>query len=236
MNYILFSTEKLKSPSTLRSYNATYNAHLKQFENEKSVIPAEKLPEILDYVKHSNRRLSTKNTIIVLLGRLMLFAGISPTDVTKLKQTFNNNADETTNEMKQKIEKYIERQFRNGDMKSFVINFLLFNYDLTENELKTLTITNEIPNSRATGIFMRPNYIAIQSKFYDGFSKYGMKKIRIFSKRFTEYLNGKIGETIMDDNDVLTDYTMNGMSRDEYEDAFVSDLTGSRLIDYTKYR
>jgi hypothetical protein len=236
MNYILFSTEKLKSPSTLRSYNATYNAHLKQFENEKSVIPAEKLPEILDYVKHSNRRLSTKNTIIVLLGRLMLFAGISPTDVTKLKQTFNNDADETTNEMKQKIEKYIERQFRNGDMKSFVINFLLFNYDLTENELKTLTISKEIPNSRATGIFMRPNYIAIQSKFYDGFSKYGMKKIRIFSKRFTEYLNGKIGETIMDDNDLLTDYTMNGMSRDEYEDAFVSDLTGSRLIDYNKYR
>ena len=236
MNYILFSTEKLKSPSTLRSYNATYNAHLKQFENEKSVIPAEKLPDILDYVKHSNRRLSTKNTIIVLLGRLMLFAGISPTDVTKLKQTFNNDADETTNEMKQKIEKYIERQFRNGDMKSFVINFLLFNYDLTENELKTLTISKEIPNSRATGIFMRPNYIAIQSKFYDGFSKYGMKKIRIFSKRFTEYLNGKIGETIMDDNDLLTDYTMNGMSRDEYEDAFVSDLTGSRLIDYTKYR
>ena len=138
--------------------------------------------------------------------------------------------------MKNKIEKYIERQFRNGEMKKYVINFLLFNYDLTENELKTLTISNEVPNSRASGIFLRPNYIAIQSKYYDGFSKYGMKKIRIFSKRFTEYLNGKIGETIMDDNDVLTDYTMNGMSRDAYEDAFVSDLNGSRLIDYNKYR
>ncbi len=236
MNYVSFADKNLKSPSTLRSYNATYNAHLKQFENDKSVIPADKLPDILDYVKHSNRRLSTKNTIIVLLGRLMIFAGISPTDVTKLKQTFNNNADETTNEMKQKIEKYIERQFRNGDMKSFVINFLLFNYDLSEIELKSLTISNEIPNSRATGVFMRPNYISIQSKNYDGYGKYGMKKIRIFSKRFTEYLNGKIGETIMDDNDLLTDYTMNGMSRDEYEDAFVSDLTGTRLIEYNKYR
>lgn len=236
MNYVSFADEQLKSPSTRKSYNATYNAHLKQFENDDAVIPAEKIAEILDYVKYSNRRLSTKNTIIVLLGRLMLFAGISPTEVTKLKQKFNNDSDETTNEMKNKIEKYIERQFRNGEMKKYVINFLLFNYDLTENELKTLTISNEVPNSRASGIFLRPNYIAIQSKYYDGFSKYGMKKIRIFSKRFTEYLNGKIGETIMDDNDVLTDYTMNGMSRDAYEDAFVSDLTGSRLIDYNKYR
>jgi len=236
MNYISFAENQLKSPSTRKSYNATFNAHLKQFENDKAVIPADKLPEILDYVKHSNRRLSTKNTIIVLLGRLMLYAGISPAEVTKLKQRFNNDSDETTNELKVKIEKYIERQFRNGEMKKFVINFLIFNYDLSENELKTLTISTAIPNSRATGIFLRPNYIAIQSKYYDGFSKYGMKKIRIFSKRFTEYLTENVGSTLMADNDLLTDYTMNGMSRDEYEDAFVSDLTGSRLIDYNKYR
>lgn len=236
MNYISFAENQLKSPSTRKSYNATFNAHLKQFENDKAVIPADKLPEILDYVKHSNRRLSTKNTIIVLLGRLMLYAGISPAEVTKLKQKFNNDSDETTNELKVKIEKYIERQFRNGEMKKFVINFLIFNYDLSENELKTLTISTAVPSSRATGIFLRPNYIAIQSKYYDGFSKYGMKKIRIFSKRFTEYLAENVGSTLMADNDLLTDYTMNGMSRDEYEDAFVSDLTGSRLIDYNKYR
>ena len=236
MNYISFAENQLKSPSTRKSYNATFNAHLKQFENDKAVIPADKLPEILDYVKHSNRRLSTKNTIIVLLGRLMLYAGISPAEVTKLKQKFNNDSDETTNELKVKIEKYIERQFRNGEMKKFVINFLIFNYDLSENELKSLTISTAVPSSRATGIFLRPNYIAIQSKYYDGFSKYGMKKIRIFSKRFTEYLAENVGSTLMADNDLLTDYTMNGMSRDEYEDAFVSDLTGSRLIDYNKYR
>ena len=236
MNYISFADNQLKSPSTRKSYNATFNAHLKQFENDNAVIPADKLPEILDYVKHSNRRLSTKNTIIVLLGRLMLYAGISPAEVTKLKQKFNNDSDETTNELKVKIEKYIERQFRNGEMKKFVINFLIFNYDLSENELKTLTISTAVPSSRATGIFLRPNYIAIQSKYYDGFSKYGMKKIRIFSKRFTEYLAENVGSTLMADNDLLTDYTMNGMSRDEYEDAFVSDLTGSRLIDYNKYR
>ena len=236
MNYISFAENQLKSPSTRKSYNATFNAHLKQFENDKAVIPADKLPEILDYVKHSNRRLSTKNTIIVLLGRLMLYAGISPAEVTKLKQKFNNDSDETTNELKVKIEKYIERQFRNGEMKKFVVNFLIFNYDLSENELKTLTISTAVPSSRATGIFLRPNYIAIQSKYYDGFSKYGMKKIRIFSKRFTEYLAENVGSTLMTDNDLLTDYTMNGMSRDEYEDAFVSDLTGSRLIDYNKYR
>ena len=236
MNYISFAENQLKSPSTRKSYNATFNAHLKQFENDKAVIPADKLPEILDYVKHSNRRLSTKNTIIVLLGRLMLYAGISPAEVTKLKQKFNNDSDETTNELKVKIEKYIERQFRNGEMKKFVVNFLIFNYDLSENELKTLTISTAVPSSRATGIFLRPNYIAIQSKYYDGFSKYGMKKIRIFSKRFTEYLAENVGSTLMADNDLLTDYTMNGMSRDEYEDAFVSDLTGSRLIDYNKYR
>ena len=236
MNYISFAENQLKSPSTRKSYNATFNAHLKQFENDKAVIPADKLPEILDYVKHSNRRLSTKNTIIVLLGRLMLYAGISPAEVTKLKQKFNNDSDETTNELKVKIEKYIERQFRNGEMKKFVVNFLIFNYDLSENELKSLTISTAVPSSRATGIFLRPNYIAIQSKYYDGFSKYGMKKIRIFSKRFTEYLAENVGSTLMADNDLLTDYTMNGMSRDEYEDAFVSDLTGSRLIDYNKYR
>lgn len=236
MNYISFAENQLKSPSTRKSYNATFNAHLKQFENDNAVIPADKLPEILDYVKHSNRRLSTKNTIIVLLGRLMLYAGISPAEVTKLKQKFNNDSDETTNELKVKIEKYIERQFRNGEMKKFVVNFLIFNYDLSENELKTLTISTAVPSSRATGIFLRPNYIAIQSKYYDGFSKYGMKKIRIFSKRFTEYLAENVGSTLMADNDLLTDYTMNGMSRDEYEDAFVSDLTGSRLIDYNKYR
>ena len=236
MNYISFAENQLKSPSTRKSYNATFNAHLKQFENDKAVIPADKLPEILDYVKHSNRRLSTKNTIIVLLGRLMLYAGISPAEVTKLKQKFNNDSDETTNELKVKIEKYIERQFRNGEMKKFVVNFLIFNYDLSENELKTLTISTAVPSSRATGIFLRPNYIAIQSKYYDGFSKYGMKKIRLFSKRFTEYLAENVGSTLMADNDLLTDYTLNGMSRDEYEDAFVSDLTGSRLIDYNKYR
>ena len=236
MNYISFAENQLKSPSTRKSYNATFNAHLKQFENDNAVIPADKLPEILDYVKHSNRRLSTKNTIIVLLGRLMLYAGISPAEVTKLKQKFNNDSDETTNELKVKIEKYIERQFRNGEMKKFVVNFLIFNYDLSENELKSLTISTAVPSSRATGIFLRPNYIAIQSKYYDGFSKYGMKKIRIFSKRFTEYLAENVGSTLMADNDLLTDYTMNGMSRDEYEDAFVSDLTGSRLIDYNKYR
>ena len=236
MNYNNFADDQLKSKSTRRSYNATYNAHLKQFENEDGVIPQDKITDILDYVKYSNRRQSTKNTIIVLLGRLMLFAGIDPKDVTIVKQRFSNDSDETTNETKEKIEKYIERQIRNGEMKSFVINTLLFNHDLTENELKTLTISTDVPSSRDSGIYIRPNYISIQSKFYDGFKKYGMKKIRIFSKRFLEYLKENVGKTLMNDNDVLTDFTFNGMSQTQYADVFTSDLTGTRLIEYNKYK
>ena len=236
MNYTNFADDQLKSASTRRSYNATYNAHLKQFENEDGVIPQDKIPDILDYVKYSNRRQSTKNTIIVLLGRLMIYGGVDPKDVTIVKQRFSNNSEETINETKEKIEKYIERQIRNGEMKSFVINTLLFNHDLTENELKTLTISTDVPTSRDSGIFIRPNYISIQSKFYDGFKKYGMKKMRLFSKRFLDYLNENVGKTLMDGSDVLTDFTYNGMSKQEYENAFTSDLTGTRLIEYNKYK
>ena len=236
MDYTKFADDQLKSKSTRRSYNATYNAHLKQFENEDGVILQDKIPDILDYVKYSNRRQSTKNTIIVLLGRLMIYGGVDPKDVTIVKQRFSNDSDETTNETKEKIEKFIERQIRNGEMKSFVINTLLFNHDLTETELKSLIISTDIPTSRDSGIFIRPNYISIQSKFYDGFKKYGMKKMRLFSKRFLDYLKDNVGKTIMEDNDVLTDFTYNGFTKQQYEDAFTSDLTGTRLIEYNKYK
>lgn len=234
MDYKKFAEANLRTPSTLKSYNATYNAHLRPYENGEEKINIDVIPQILNYVKHSNRRQSTKNSIIVLLCRMMIFSGISHEDVMTLKHQFNDT-DKTDNSRKTDIEKFIEGEFKRGRMKSYVINFLSYNYDLNESELKTLTISNKSPTTRDVGIFVRPNYVSIQSKNYNGFDKYGMKKIRIFQKRIVPYLKEHIGETLISDNESETQYLFQNLTHDDYATVFTDGLCGSKLSEYSKY-
>jgi len=235
MDFSKFSTDKLTNATTKKSYTATYNAHLSQFADDNGVIHEDKIPEIMEYITTSNRRQSTKNCMLVILTRMMLYAGIDKSLMTNVKQQFNS-APIKMPTLRHEIEQYIERLFKCGNMKSYVLNTILYNYDIDEAELRGLEIINEQPSIRSTGIYVRPNYVTIQSKNYPQFKTHGIKKLRLHSSRSREFFESIVGKQLLEDGEKITDYTMNGLSKNDYETALLDDLVGTKRSEYLKYR
>jgi len=234
MDFKKFADEKLTNSTTKKSYTATYNSHLSQFENDDAVITEEQIPKIMEYIKNSNRRQSTKNCMLVILTRMMLHNGIEKSLTTDIKQQFNSISPQPS--VRSEIEKYIERLYKCGNIKSYVINTILFNHDVSEEEMKELFVVDSHPTIRDSGVYVRPNYVTIQSKHYPQFKTHGMKKIRIHSSRCRDFLEQNVNKLLLDVDDSISNYTMNGMTKQEYEDNFLDGLTGSKRSEYLKYR
>jgi hypothetical protein len=235
MDFSKFANDKLTNVTTKKSYTATYNAHLSQFANEDGVITEEQIPAVMEYITTSNRRQSTKNCMLVILTRMMLYSGIDKSLTTDVKQQFSS-APLPMPSRRHEIEQYIERLFKCGDMKSYVINYIMFGHDVSEDELRSLVVSDKQPTIRCIGIFVRPNYVTIQSKDYPQFNTHGIKKIRIHSARCRDILKEYIGRTLIDDMCDITDFLMNGLSEEDYSTEFLNGLTGVKRTEYLKYR
>jgi hypothetical protein len=235
MDFSKFATEKLTNATTNKSYTATYNAHLSQFADDNGVIHEDKIPAIMEYITTSNRRHSTKNCMLVILTRMMLYAGIDKSLMTDVKHQFNSTP-KVMPSIGSEIDQYIERLFKCGNLKSFVLNTILYNYDIEESELRGLEIVNRQPTIRCTGIFVRPNYVTIQSKNYPQFRTHGIKKVRLHSARCREFFESMVGKQLLEDGESITDYTMNGLSKSDYETALLNELVGTKRSEYLKYR
>ena len=234
MNFDSYISHTNLSENTKKTYSMNYINYLEQFENGNKMIPKELIPAVVEYIGSLDKSNNTKMMLIAILINLMNFNGYSTVDIKKIQNNlFETKKKETVTRKNEKekvlpskkaIESFMKKQLKEENYRSYIINYLLLNFNVRNMDLdveiifkkKDMNDTDNFLLVRATDvIYIRNNYKT--------FKNYGKKIFKIRSRPFTRACQRYVenGETtLFKTNSNLTyevsKYTYEGLSESDY--------------------
>lgn len=234
MNFDTYISHTNLSENTKKTYSMNYINYLEQFENGNKMIPKELIPAVVEYIGSLDKSNNTKMMLIAILINLMNFSGYSTVDIKKIQNNlFETKKKETVTRKNEKekvlpskkaIESFMKKQLKEENYRSYIINYLLLNFNVRNMDLdveiifkkKDMNDTDNFLLVRATDvIYIRNNYKT--------FKNYGKKIFKIRSRPFTRACQRYVenGETtLFKTNSNLTyevsKYTYEGLSESDY--------------------
>ena len=230
-NYILHTN---LSENTKKTYSMNYINYLQQFENANKIIPKESIDMIVEYIATLEKSNNTKMMILSILINLMNFNGYNTREIkkiqnamfdTKKKQTIiRKNEKEKVLPSLKVIETYNKSLLKQKIYRSYIINYLLLNYNVRNQDLDcTIVFKKKDMNDTDNFLLVRATDVIYVRNKYKTFSNYGKKVFKIRSRPFTRgcqrFVEG--GETrLLSTNSNLTQeiskYTYNSLSESDY--------------------
>lgn len=211
MDYRKFIVDESVPESTQKTYNSINNIYFKPYLDENGInnYPIETMIEMIAGLTLAEK---TKRSIFLLLMRLYKHSGASPEQITSAKRLYHNSSDEENEPTETKmINDYILRAFRKHELKRYVVNALIYNYGLCENELRNLPLTHNKVEPSTDGIYFKKKSIVVISKQHDKYAEVGIRKCIIHTERLLDYMTEMYQEKgcmrVLDDDDILTEYT-----------------------------
>ncbi len=234
MNFDTYISHTNLSENTKKTYSMNYINYLEQFENGNKMITKELIPAVVEYIGSLDKSNNTKMMLIAILINLMNFSGYSTVDIKKIQNNlFETKKKETVTRKNEKekvlpskkvIESFNKKQLKEENYRSYIINYLLLNFNVRNMDLdveiifkkKDMNDTDNFLLVRATDvIYIRNNYKT--------FKNYGKKVFKIRSRPFTRACQRYVenGETtLFKTNSNLTyevsKYTYEGLSESDY--------------------
>jgi len=234
MNFDNYISHTNLSTSTKKTYSMNYNNHLQQFENANKIITKESIDMIVEYIATLSKSNNTKMLILSILINLMSFNGYDTREIkiiqnamfeTKKKDTIiRKNEKQHVLPTLKVIESFMKKQLKEENYRSYIINYLLLNYNVRNQDLD-LEIVFKAKDMNDTDNFLlvRATDVVYVKNKYKTFSNYGKKIFKIRSRPFTRacqrFVEG--GETrLLTKNSNLTQeiskYTYNELSESDY--------------------
>jgi len=234
MNFDNYISHTNLSTSTKKTYSMNYNNHLQQFENANKLITKETIDMIVEYIATLSKSNNTKMLILSILINLMSFNGYDTREIkiiqsamfeTKKKDTIiRKNEKQHVLPTLKVIESFMKKQLKEENYRSYIINYLLLNYNVRNQDLD-LEIVFKAKDMNDTDNFLlvRATDVVYVKNKYKTFSNYGKKIFKIRSRPFTRacqrFVEG--GETrLLTKNSNLTQeiskYTYNELSESDY--------------------
>jgi hypothetical protein len=234
MNFDTYISHTNLSENTKKTYSMNYINYLEQFENGNKMITKELIPAVVEYIGTLDKSNNTKMMLIAILINLMNFSGYNTTEIKKIQNNlFETKKKETVTRKNEKekvlpskktIELFMKKQLKEENYRSYIINYLLLNFNVRNMDLdveiifkkKDMNDTDNFLLVRATDvIYIRNNYKT--------FKNYGKKIFKIRSRPFTRACQRYVenGETtLFKTNSNLTyevsKYTYEGLSESDY--------------------
>jgi len=185
-------------PKSLKTYNSLYKNHLKQYE-KNGVFKVNDIDKITKNILDKN---VSNNTIMSVLQLFMNIVEANGEDITKLKNLHRElfekkKSDTMARKMVKKdlptyeeIEEYLKYLYKKKEWRTFVVNFILFNY-ITRNEDVDLYIIHDKKdlNNEDNFLLIRKTDIVYIRNKYKTRDSYGVKKYTIRSKKFYNSVN-----------------------------------------------
>ncbi len=207
MNFETYITHTKISDNTKKTYTMNYDNYLKQFENANKIIPKELIPAVVEYIGTLDKSNNTKMMLIAILINLMNFSGYSTVDIkkiqtamfeTKKKETIiRKNTKEQVLPSLKVIQKYMKNQLKNEDYRSYIINYILLNYNVRNQDLDcTIVFKAKDVNDTDNFLLVRATDVVYVRNKYKTFKNYGKKYIKSAVDHLLEHVSDMLRQVI----------------------------------------
>ena len=219
MDYLHFIEDEKIAPNTKRTYNSIHSLYFSSFELN-GVIPVQCIPEIIKLLSTNKIADKTKSSIFSLLTRLMKHSGMDADLIKQHKTEFFNSLSDSSDEETEQVNvtRFTNACIRKDKLISFMVTYLMYWFDIREEDLFNIRIYDDKPLRNKCGFFLRAKSILFQA---DCVGNKCNRKFVIASERMLEKMRTMVGLTILSGDMKATDYTYKNKTGKELTKIFL---------------